>query len=153
MKSFKDIFEDTVSADIAQATTGPGKMQRRGKDKDCPCKKDPMSEECQRKRLGESPVGSIGRTGVKDAIEYISPELRAKFKKIVKELGGKTVARELLNTMNSSIQESTPEEQVMMDLIAKALEQGNSRFKITKNNNSIDLGYKGQTFIVQVKKK
>ena len=55
---FKEFFEDTVAADIAQATTGPGKMKRQGKhgkngkheDGECPCKKDPMSEECQKKR-------------------------------------------------------------------------------------------------------
>ncbi len=96
---FKEFFEDTVAADIAQSTP-PNKPLRKRKD-DGPCKGDPMGEECQKKRLQESPVGSIGRTGVKDAKEYVTPELRTEFKKIVKKLGGKTVAKELLNTMNA----------------------------------------------------
>ena len=51
--------------------------------------------------LFESPVGSIGRTGAADAIAYVTPELRAEFKKIVKKIGGKSVAKELLATMNA----------------------------------------------------
>jgi len=97
---FKEIFEGTVAADIAQATPPNKPLKKRKGSGDCPCEGDPMGEECQKKRLQESPVGSIGRTGAKDAEEYVSDELRAEFKKIVKKIGGKTVARLLLNTMN-----------------------------------------------------
>jgi hypothetical protein len=48
-------------------------------------------------RLFESPVGSRGRTSVKDAHAHITPELEKEFFKIVKKLGGKTVASVLLN--------------------------------------------------------
>jgi len=54
------------------------------------------------KTIIESPVGKVGRTGIKDADEYITatPALRAEFKKMVKKLGGKTVALKLLKEMN-----------------------------------------------------
>jgi hypothetical protein len=91
-----------------------------GMKKDCPCKRDPDSEECRkhkkkRKRkmgMSESPVGQVGRTGVMDAETYInnSPELRSEFRKIVKKLGGVTVAFNLLQTMNKKIEESRPTE-------------------------------------------
>jgi hypothetical protein len=48
-------------------------------------------------QLFESPVGSRGRTSVKDAHAHITPELEKEFFKIVKRLGGKTVANVLLN--------------------------------------------------------
>jgi len=100
--TFRQYFEGTVSADIA-GTSG-------GFEKECPCKTDPDSEECKKirkkKQLDESPVGSVGRTGSKDAEEYINstPELRAEFKKIVRKLGGVTVARKLLMQMNTADQ-------------------------------------------------
>ena len=49
--SFLD--EGTVASDIAQSTGSMGlqKRKRKGQSDDCPCKKDPMSEECQKKRL------------------------------------------------------------------------------------------------------
>ncbi len=49
-----------------------------------------------RDAIVESPVGTVGRTGVKDAEAHVTDELRAEFKKIVKKLGGKTVAGQLL---------------------------------------------------------
>lgn len=51
--------------------------------------------------LTESPVGMVGRTGAIDAKAHVTPELRAEFKKLVKKLGGKTVARQLLAEMNA----------------------------------------------------
>jgi len=59
--------------------------------------------------LFESAVGMVGRTGAADAKAHVGAELRAKFKKIVKEIGGKTVARQLLAEMNAggSITEGT----------------------------------------------
>lgn len=56
--------------------------------------------------LVESPVGLVGRTGVKDAQEYINPELKKEFTKIVKALGGKTVARMLLNNLGAPDEET-----------------------------------------------
>lgn len=58
--------------------------------------------------LNESPVGSIGRTSKEDAEAHITPELQAEFEKIVKQLGGKAVARALLDGKpeNGEIQES-----------------------------------------------
>jgi len=53
------------------------------------------------KKMVESPVGQVGRTGKNDAVNHVTPELEKKFMKIVKELGGKTVARELITKMNS----------------------------------------------------
>ena len=83
---FKEVFEEgTTSADIAQ-TSGKTLL----------CKKCGYE-------MNESPVGSVGRTGAADATNHITAELRAKFKKLVKELGGKTVARQLLSEMNPGI--------------------------------------------------
>ena len=50
--------------------------------------------------INESPVGQRGRTSVKDAQVHITPELEKQFFKIVKELGGKTVAFVLLNKIS-----------------------------------------------------
>ena len=52
--------------------------------------------------LNESPVGQVGRTSHKDAEEYITDEKISEFSKLVKKLGGKTVARLLLNKLNSN---------------------------------------------------
>ena len=58
--------------------------------------------------LSESAVGEIGRTSKADAEAHITPELQAEFEKIVKRLGGKAVARALLDGKpeNGEIQES-----------------------------------------------
>ena len=51
----------------------------------------------------ESPVGKVGRTKDCEAIEHIEKSNLAKqFRKIVKELGGKTVARQLLAGMDQT---------------------------------------------------
>jgi len=92
MFNYGTFLEDTASADIAQ--TEP----KLGLTKKCP------KEDCD--DLDESPVGKVGRTGVLDAKAHVSDTLRAQFKKIVKQLGGKTVARQLLAEMNSGIVES-----------------------------------------------
>jgi len=50
----------------------------------------------------ESPVGVVGRTGVKDAEEYLNdPEIRKRLKKLVRDAGGKTVIMHILRTMNA----------------------------------------------------
>ena len=51
--------------------------------------------------LKESAVGLVGRTGAADAKAHVGEALRAEFKKIVKKIGGKTVARQLLAEMNA----------------------------------------------------
>lgn len=53
------------------------------------------------REMNESAVGERGRTSVKDAEEFITDEKIAEFSKIVKKLGGKTVARLLLSKLNS----------------------------------------------------
>jgi len=62
--------------------------------------------------LFESAVGLVGRTGAADAKAHVGPELRAEFKKIVKKIGGKTVARQLLAEMNAGgpIEESASQD-------------------------------------------
>ena len=52
-----------------------------------------------KKFIMESAVGAPGRTTVKDAEEHINDELIAEFKKIIKKLGGKTVAKVLLDKL------------------------------------------------------
>lgn len=52
-----------------------------------------------KKFIMESAVGTPGRTTVKDAEEHINDELVAEFKKIIKKLGGKTVAKVLLDKL------------------------------------------------------
>jgi len=52
------------------------------------------------KVLIESPVGAKGRTTVKDALDHITPELEKDFAYIVKLLGGKAVARVLLDKVS-----------------------------------------------------
>ncbi len=94
ISSFTDLFkEETSAGDIAVFT---GVM---GSEKDCDdeCKKKKLLK----KELKESAVGLVGRTGVADAANHVTASLRAEFKKIVKRLGGKTVARQLLAEMNA----------------------------------------------------
>ncbi len=51
--------------------------------------------------LSESPVGSAGRTGAADADAHIASTAVGKdFAKMVKLLGGKTIAMKLLNSLN-----------------------------------------------------
>ena len=50
-------------------------------------------------KLNESPVGVPGRTSRSEAEVYVknNPHIIKQFKKIVQQLGGKTVAAEILN--------------------------------------------------------
>ena len=53
--------------------------------------------------LSESPVGKVGRTKDNEADEHIeNTDVAKRFKKIVRELGGKTVAKKLLSQMAST---------------------------------------------------
>jgi galactitol-specific phosphotransferase system IIB component len=58
--------------------------------------------------LTESAVGEVGRTSKADAEAHITPELKAEFEKIIRQIGGKAVARALLdgNPDNGEISES-----------------------------------------------
>ncbi len=72
---FKELFEGTVAADIAQATpsTPVQKRKRKGKDGECPCKSDPMGEECQKKRLSLEEASrnlTKFKHDLKNSIEY-----------------------------------------------------------------------------------
>jgi len=53
-----------------------------------------------KKFIMESAVGTPGRTTVKDAEDHIDDELIAEFRKIIKKLGGKTVAKVLLDKLS-----------------------------------------------------
>lgn len=74
--------------------------------------------------IKESPVGTVGRTTKEEAIEHIeNSDLAKKFRKIVKELGGKTVARQLLSTMTpSGNYVSKPTEKTNTDKITEGIE-------------------------------
>lgn len=65
-------------------------------DKNIKAIKDFLSD-----NLNESAVGTPGRTTVADAEEHIDDELVAEFKKIIKKLGGKTVAKVLLDKLGA----------------------------------------------------
>ena len=53
------------------------------------------------KEITESPVGKVGRTKEEEALAHIeNTNLAVKFRKIVRELGGKNVARQLLAGMD-----------------------------------------------------
>ena len=88
-------LEGTTVADIAQATGGT--EVNRKKDCDCDCE---GKRKHKGKELQESPVGMVGRTGHVDATAHVSDALRKRFRKIIQELGGKTVARLLIAEMN-----------------------------------------------------
>ena len=63
--------------------------------------------------INESPVGQIGRTTSTDADEFIenNPQVLEQFRKIVQKMGGKTVARRILDRMsnNQTIRKSISE--------------------------------------------
>lgn len=83
-------------------------------------------------KIVESPVGTVGRTGANDAKAHVNAELRAEFKKIVKKLGGKTVARQLLAEMNAGgvLEEAiSKEEKETRALIIKAFGTNTSFIK------------------------
>ena len=54
----------------------------------------------EKEAMNESAVGKPGRTTTKDAEDHIDDELVAEFKKIIKKLGGKTVAKVLLDKLS-----------------------------------------------------
>ena len=56
-------------------------------------------------KLMESCVGCVGRTGYKDAEEHISNmgDIKKVIRKLLKEVGGKTVLLKIINTMNSGV--------------------------------------------------
>jgi len=83
------------------------------------------------KEMSESPVGMVGRTKDSEALAHIEgSDLAKEFRKIVKKLGGKNVARQLLSGMRNSG--------------AKAKVDGSVDEAKTMSPNKfiIDLGYK-----------
>ena len=56
-------------------------------------------------KLDESPVGQVGRTGYKDAEDYIArTSIKKQIRELLKKVGGKTVLLKLLDTMNAQPQ-------------------------------------------------
>ncbi len=84
---FKNFFEETSAADIAQATTDSKLLKKKKKEEE---------------EVSESPVGFVGRTGGADADAHLdaNPDLVRRFKKIIKELGGLTATRKLLGQLD-----------------------------------------------------
>ena len=75
------IVEGTGTGDIAQSTVTMSMYKKKlEKDED----------------LDESPVGARGRTDAKSALAHLTPELKKRFRKLLKDVGGKTVLRALL---------------------------------------------------------
>ena len=77
----KTMKEGTGTGDIAQAT---GKFSKLHKKK------------LEQEDLDESPVGQRGRTDAKSALAHVTPALKKQFRKLLKDVGGKTVMRYLL---------------------------------------------------------
>jgi hypothetical protein len=165
--NIKSFLEGTVAADIAQSTGSMGlkKQKRHGAGKDCPCDKDPESEECQ-KQLQESPVGSVGSTGLKDAESHLSdPEIRKQLKKLIRQAGGKTVILQMLKTMNqmpaneSKITEASRQEERAVEAILMALDECSNDVNVLgtfsdrgvmTRDAGFEMKYKGKEFQVTV---
>jgi hypothetical protein len=66
--------------------------------------------------LNESAVGKVGRTGKSDAETFVknNPEVIKQFKNIVKKVGGKAVAAQILN----------------LNLFGKPSEQPKAKYKL-----------------------
>lgn len=101
MKFSDFLTEETSSGDIATFTPKLGQQQKQKQQRKRIC------PECGAEindtldiNISESPVGCRGRTGINDALEHITPELRKEFKDIIKKLGGLTITRTLLNQIN-----------------------------------------------------
>lgn len=64
-----------------------------------------------RKLVSESPVGSKGRTTHADADDYIdnNPQIVEEFRKIVNGMGGKSVARRVLDRMGAKKEQDITE--------------------------------------------
>ncbi|MCD6435671.1 MAG: hypothetical protein J7L15_04725 [Clostridiales bacterium] len=107
-KNFTDLFkEETSSGDIAVFTGRLGD-DKGCEDKDTECKKKrllrkELSELSELSEFNETAPGQVGRTGYADADRHLSenPELIKRFKKIIKELGGLTSTRKLLQQFDS----------------------------------------------------
>lgn len=69
--------------------------------------------------VNESAVGKVGRTGRGEAEVFVqnNPDIIKKFKKFVSQMGGKTVASQILN----------------LNLFGKPSDQPKIKFKLTKH--------------------
>jgi hypothetical protein len=81
------IQEGTSGSDIAQGSATFGKLHKK-----CKGSYEEGEDEC----TNESAVGQVGRTDAKSAMKHLTPELKKRFKKLLKDVGGKTVMRYLL---------------------------------------------------------
>jgi len=88
---FKKFFEETSTGDIAQAVGKTAMYKKCMNDNDEKCTKDIDDD-----TLGESAVGARGRTDSQSALAHLTPELKKRFRKLLKDVGGKTVMRYLL---------------------------------------------------------
>jgi hypothetical protein len=100
----------TVAGDVGSGK-GTEPMTRYGQNilkRKKPYKKQEKKMKSFREMIKESPVGMVGRTKDSEAMEHIEiSNLAKKFRKIVRELGGKTVARQLLAGMTPSGNKAT----------------------------------------------
>jgi len=110
--------EMTTAGDIGSVTTGGTAPMVRYGDKEVLKRKNPLKKQGKRKmktfreiikdsekntKVTESPVGKVGRTTDAEALAHIeNSDLAKEFRKIVKKLGGKNVARQLLAGMNTA---------------------------------------------------
>lgn len=101
----------TSSGDVAQVTPKVGqKIDKKLKTKKEKFIMTSFRSFVKGQKVNESPVGQKGRTGVADAVVHIEGTgLEKEFQAIVKKLGGKTVARELLARMNTKADTISPE--------------------------------------------
>jgi len=100
--------EDTQAGDVAQAT-GPFNpktpIQKKKKDieDELDDELEDVEDDLDEDNLNCSAVGLVGRTGFKDAENHIqdTKNIKIQLRKLIKQVGGKTVLLKLLNTMNS----------------------------------------------------
>ena len=85
------IQEGTGSGDIAQGSARLGKLR-----KQCKAGKGSYESGEEDECTNESAVGQRGRTDAKSALAHLTPALKKQFRKLLKDVGGKTVMRYLL---------------------------------------------------------
>lgn len=114
----------TMSGDVGSGTGSEPmvrygeKPQRRGKPYKKLKKGDKKMKsfrEFAEDEVLESPVGQVGRTKDSEALAHIenASDIQKKFKKIVRELGGVAVAKQLLSGMTQSGKKVSPEAEVI----------------------------------------
>ena len=137
---FSEVLEDTTTGDIAPSIgDGFGKHRKRKR----------LCEKCQAE-INESPVGSVGRTDAKSALEHLSPELKKEFKKLLKAVGGKTVMRYLL--ANAPLKEASKNEYNFQDMLVELLDKSHidvnsfEELGLMSNNAGLVVKYKNKKY-------